>query len=61
VIPVLITDHIFEVINCADWVIDLGTEAGAGGGRIVAEGTPEDIAACEASHTGRALRPVLEA
>lgn len=56
---VLVIEHNLEVIKCADWVIDLGPEAGAGGGRIVVEGTPEDIATCEASYTGRALREVL--
>jgi excinuclease ABC subunit A len=56
---VLVIEHNLEVIKCADWVIDLGPEAGAGGGRLVAQGTPEDIAACAASHTGRALREVL--
>ncbi len=56
---VFVIEHNLEVIKCADWVIDLGPEAGAGGGRIVAQGTPEDIAACDASHTGRALRGVL--
>ena len=56
---VFVIEHNLEVIKCADWVIDLGPEAGAGGGRIVAQGTPEVIAACEASHTGRALRGVL--
>lgn len=56
---VLVIEHNLEVIKCADWIIDLGPEAGAGGGRIVAEGTPEDIAACEASYTGQALGSVL--
>lgn len=53
---VLVIEHNLEVIKSADWVIDLGPEGGEQGGRIVAEGTPETIAACEASHTGRALR-----
>jgi excinuclease ABC subunit A len=44
-----------DVIKSADWVIDLGPDAGDQGGRIVAEGTPEQIAECAASHTGRAL------
>jgi excinuclease ABC subunit A len=56
---VLVIEHNLEVIKCADWVIDLGPEAGAGGGRIVAQGTPEEIAACQASHTGCSLRTVL--
>ncbi len=56
---VLVIEHHPDVIKCADWVIDLGPEGGSGGGRIVAEGTPEEVARCEASHTGRALRGVL--
>jgi excinuclease ABC subunit A len=48
------------VIKTADWIIDLGPEGGAGGGTIVAKGTPEDIAASEKSYTGKYLRPVLE-
>src|SRR5205085_7415402 len=56
---VLVIEHNLDVIKKADWVIDLGTEGGANGGRIVAAGTPEDIAQCEASHTGQFLRNVL--
>ena len=52
---VVIIEHNLEVIKSADWVIDLGPEAGEGGGRLVAEGTPAEIAACAESHTGRAL------
>jgi len=55
----LVIEHNLDVIKTADWVIDLGPEGGAGGGRIVAAGTPEEIAACEASHTGQFLRAVL--
>jgi excinuclease ABC subunit A len=47
------------VIKTADWILDLGPEGGDGGGRIVAEGTPEDIAASPGSHTGRFLAPLL--
>jgi len=47
------------VIKLADWVIDLGPEAGMHGGRVVAMGRPEDVAAVESSHTGRWLRTVL--
>ena len=52
----LVIEHNLEVIQAADWVIDLGPEGGAGGGRIVAEGTPEEIAQAPGSHTGRYLR-----
>ena len=57
---VLVIEHNLDVIKTADWVIDLGPEGGAGGGRIVAAGTPEEVAACEASHTGQFLRSVLQ-
>ncbi len=56
---ILVIEHNLEVIKCADWVIDLGPEAGDLGGQIVAEGTPLQLAGCEHSHTGRALREVL--
>jgi excinuclease ABC subunit A len=56
---VLVIEHNLDVIKTADWVIDLGPEGGADGGRIVAVGTPEQIAACDASHTGQFLRGVL--
>jgi excinuclease ABC subunit A len=56
---VVVIEHNLEVIKTADWVLDLGPEGGEGGGRVVAEGTPEDIAASPASHTGRFLRPLL--
>ena len=55
----IIIEHNLEVIKCADWVLDLGPEGGAGGGRIVGEGTPEQIAAVEESYTGRYLRRML--
>ncbi len=55
----LVIEHNLEVIKCADHIIDLGPEAGVEGGLVVATGTPEQIAACDESHTGRALRPVL--
>jgi excinuclease ABC subunit A len=57
---VLVIEHNLDVIQAADWVIDLGPEGGAGGGRIVVAGPPEEVAACTASHTGRFLRDVLE-
>jgi excinuclease ABC subunit A len=56
---VLVIEHNLDVIKCADWVIDLGPEAGDGGGKVVACGTPEDIARCPTSHTGRFLRNCL--
>ena len=56
----LVIEHNLDVIKTADWVIDLGPEGGAAGGRIVVAGTPEDVAACEESHTGQFLRSVLE-
>ncbi len=56
---VVVIEHNLDVIKTADWVIDLGPEGGDGGGRIVAEGTPEAVAANPASHTGRYLRQVL--
>ncbi|HWD93117.1 MAG TPA: excinuclease ABC subunit UvrA [Verrucomicrobiae bacterium] len=55
----LIIEHNLDVIKTADWVIDLGPEGGEGGGQIVAQGPPEKIIECEASHTGRYLRQVL--
>ncbi|MCB9177277.1 MAG: excinuclease ABC subunit UvrA [Caldilineae bacterium] len=57
---VVVIEHNLDVIKTADHVIDLGPEGGAGGGRIVAEGTPEAIAACPESHTGRFLKAALE-
>lgn len=56
---VLVIEHNLDVIKTADWIVDLGPEGGSGGGRIVAEGTPEQVAAVETSHTGRFLRPLL--
>lgn len=55
----IVIEHHLDVIKCADWIVDLGPEGGDGGGRLVAEGRPADIAACPQSHTGRALRRVL--
>lgn len=56
---VVVVEHNLDVIKTADWVIDMGPEGGAGGGELVIAGTPEDVAQCKASHTGRALRPLL--
>jgi excinuclease ABC subunit A len=58
---VIVIEHHLDVIRCADWVIDLGPEGGAGGGRIIATGTPESIAKTPGSHTGRFLREALAA
>jgi excinuclease ABC subunit A len=57
---VVVIEHNLDVIKTADWVIDLGPEGGAGGGRVIAQGTPEQVAQAEESFTGRFLRPVLE-
>ncbi|MEO6057569.1 MAG: excinuclease ABC subunit UvrA [Gemmatimonadales bacterium] len=56
---VVVIEHHMDVVKRADWIVDLGPEAGDAGGRVVAQGTPEDVAAVEASHTGRYLRPLL--
>jgi excinuclease ABC subunit A len=56
---VVVIEHNLDVIKTADWIVDLGPEGGDGGGRIIAEGTPEQVAACERSYTGRYLAPLL--
>ena len=56
---VIVIEHNLDVIKCADWVIDLGPEGGAQGGRLVAAGTPEQVAEVEESWTGQFLRPLL--
>ena len=58
---VIVIEHNLDVIKVADHLIDIGPEGGAEGGRIVAEGTPEEVAACEKSYTGRFLAPLLAA
>jgi len=58
---VVVIEHNLEVIKTADWILDLGPEGGEGGGRIVAAGTPEDVAAAPDSYTGRFLAPLLDA
>ena len=55
----IVIEHNLEVIKSADWVIDLGPEGGRGGGRVIAQGTPEQVVLVEASHTGRYLRRAL--
>ena len=57
---VMVIEHNLEVIKTADWIIDLGPDGGTGGGRVVAEGTPEKIASLKESHTGRYLAPYLK-
>ncbi|MBL8425231.1 MAG: excinuclease ABC subunit UvrA [Candidatus Accumulibacter phosphatis] len=57
---VVVIEHNLDVIKTADWLIDLGPEGGAGGGRILAVGTPERVALVEESHSGRFLRPLLK-
>ncbi|MEZ4415367.1 MAG: excinuclease ABC subunit UvrA [Gemmatimonadota bacterium] len=58
---VVVIEHNLQVIKTADWIIDLGPEGGAGGGRVVASGAPESVAANSRSHTGRYLAPLLAA
>ena len=57
---VIVIEHNLDVIKCADWVIDLGPEGGDGGGTLVAQGTPEQVAKVKASYTGQYLRPMLQ-
>jgi excinuclease ABC subunit A len=57
---IVVIEHNLDVIKTADWLIDMGPEGGSGGGRLLLAGTPEDVAACEASHTGRYLAPLLK-
>jgi len=57
---IVVIEHNLDVVKTADWVIDLGPEGGAGGGRILATGTPDEIAANPASETGRFLAPLLK-
>jgi excinuclease ABC subunit A len=56
---IVVIEHNLDVIKTADWLIDMGPEGGAGGGQVVATGTPEEVAANPASYTGRYLRPLL--
>jgi excinuclease ABC subunit A len=57
---VVVIEHNLDVVKCADWIIDLGPEGGAGGGAVVCAGTPESVARVRASHTGRFLAELLE-
>jgi excinuclease ABC subunit A len=56
---VVVIEHNLHVVKCADWIVDLGPEGGSGGGRLVAEGTPEEVARAKGSLTGRYLAPLL--
>ena len=56
---IVVIEHNLDVIKTADWVIDMGPEGGAGGGTVVAQGTPETVAAHPDSHTGHYLRRLL--
>jgi len=56
---VIVIEHNLDVIKCADWIIDLGPEGGDAGGRIVAEGSPEDIAKIKQSYTGQFLKKIV--
>jgi excinuclease ABC subunit A len=58
---VVVIEHNLDVIKTADWVIDLGPEGGDAGGRIIAEGAPEDVAQIKESYTGQYLKQVLTA
>lgn len=57
---VIVIEHNIDVIKTADWIIDLGPEGGDAGGRVIAQGTPEDVAKAEESYTGRFLRRILK-
>jgi excinuclease ABC subunit A len=57
---IVVIEHNLDVIKTADWVIDLGPEGGKGGGLIIAEGTPEQVAEVKGSYTGEFLKPMLE-
>jgi excinuclease ABC subunit A len=57
---IIIIEHNLDVVKQADWIVDLGPEGGEAGGRVVAQGTPEDVAACKKSYTGQALAKVLK-
>jgi excinuclease ABC subunit A len=56
---VLVIEHNLDVVKCADWIVDLGPEGGAGGGKVIATGTPEQVAKSKSSETGKWLSKVL--
>ena len=57
---VVVIEHNLDVIKCADYIIDMGPEGGAGGGTVVARGTPEEVAKVHGSYTGKYLAPILK-
>jgi excinuclease ABC subunit A len=57
---IIVIEHNLDVIKCCDWLIDIGPEGGVGGGKIVAQGTPEHVATIEGSHTGKYLKKILK-
>ncbi len=57
---IVVIEHNLDVVKTADWIVDLGPEGGSGGGEIIAEGTPEDVAKSNRSYTGQYLKPLLE-
>ena len=57
---IVVIEHNLDVVKTADWIIDLGPEGGSGGGEIIAEGTPEQVAKVKKSHTGHFLKPLLK-
>ena len=56
---VVVIEHNLDVIKCADYIIDMGPEGGAGGGTVIAAGTPEEVAKVKESYTGQYLAPIL--
>lgn len=56
---IIVIEHNLDVVKTADWIVDLGPEGGSGGGEIIAEGTPEEVAKCKQSYTGIYLKPIL--
>ena len=56
---VIVIEHNLDVIRCSDWIIDMGPEGGSGGGMVIAEGTPEQVAKIDTSHTGMFLKELL--
>ena len=58
---IVVIEHNLDVIKTADWIVDLGPEGGDGGGRVIAQGTPEKVAKAKGSHTGRFLKSMLKA